>query len=277
MSNTTADVTGIFSLDTNRLVGLAAKGSPDVTYLAGQDTPTSGIPLTATLSDVGVASLPISLAFPDFTPCIVASFVAGSTASQTGNTVTVTATAHGIVGSAVKNGYRIYYPGSPSIPAGWYAGFAWVNANTVTFQRATSADVSSESINAGAAFTSVVTVGSLSLPGGSLGDKGRMSLRTSLHGDQVSAAKTIRILSGAVTFAMASTTTSPSIHQTLSVTLNGFGQQIGVGARDGSGAGGQTVSSVDMSISQPIACAVNVTNPGQWVCVEYAELEIAPR
>ena len=49
--NTTADVTGIFSLDTNRLVGLAAKGSPDVTYLAGRDTPTSGIPLTATLSD----------------------------------------------------------------------------------------------------------------------------------------------------------------------------------------------------------------------------------
>ena len=42
MSNTTADVTGIFSLDTNRLVGLAAKGSPDVTYLA-------------TLSDGGVA------------------------------------------------------------------------------------------------------------------------------------------------------------------------------------------------------------------------------
>ena len=32
-NNTTADVTGIFSLDTNRLVGLAAKGSPDVTYL----------------------------------------------------------------------------------------------------------------------------------------------------------------------------------------------------------------------------------------------------
>ena len=31
-NNTTADVTGIFSLDTNRLVGLAAKGSPDVTY-----------------------------------------------------------------------------------------------------------------------------------------------------------------------------------------------------------------------------------------------------
>lgn len=52
-NNTTADVTGIFSLDTNRLVGLAAKGSPDVTYLAGQDTPTSGIPLTVTLTSDG--------------------------------------------------------------------------------------------------------------------------------------------------------------------------------------------------------------------------------
>ena len=56
-NNTTADVTGIFSLDTNRLVGLAAKGSPDVTYLAGQDTPTSGIPLTATLSDGVVGNI----------------------------------------------------------------------------------------------------------------------------------------------------------------------------------------------------------------------------
>lgn len=52
-NNTTADVTGIFSLDTNRLVGLAAKGSPDVTYLAGQDTPTSGIPLTAKITPGG--------------------------------------------------------------------------------------------------------------------------------------------------------------------------------------------------------------------------------
>ena len=50
-NNTTADVTGIFSLDTNRLVGLAAKGSPDVTYLAGQDTPTSGIPAVTLTSD----------------------------------------------------------------------------------------------------------------------------------------------------------------------------------------------------------------------------------
>ena len=59
-NNTTADVTGIFSLDTNRLVGLAAKGSPDVTYLAGQDTPTSGIPLTITLtSDGGIGDLAV--------------------------------------------------------------------------------------------------------------------------------------------------------------------------------------------------------------------------
>ena len=49
-NNTTADVTGIFNLDTNRLVGLAAKGSSDVTYFAGQDTPTSGVPLTASTS-----------------------------------------------------------------------------------------------------------------------------------------------------------------------------------------------------------------------------------
>ena len=61
-NNTTADVTGIFSLDTNRLVGLAAKGSPDVTYLAGQDTPTSGIPLTASTSSDGGNEISIGAA-----------------------------------------------------------------------------------------------------------------------------------------------------------------------------------------------------------------------
>ena len=59
-NNTTADVTGIFSLDTNRLVGLAAKGSPDVTYLAGQDTPTAEYPLSVTLtSDGGIGGLTV--------------------------------------------------------------------------------------------------------------------------------------------------------------------------------------------------------------------------
>lgn len=35
---TTSSLTGVFDLDTGRLVGLAPKGSQDVTYLAGQDT-----------------------------------------------------------------------------------------------------------------------------------------------------------------------------------------------------------------------------------------------
>ena len=74
-NNTTADVTGIFSLDTNRLVGLAAKGSPDVTFLAGQDTPTSGIPLTATLSDGGIEMSESVLNLPGAIPRDVPDFM----------------------------------------------------------------------------------------------------------------------------------------------------------------------------------------------------------
>lgn len=54
MSNiTTADITGVFDLDTGRLIGIAPKGVNDVTYLAGQDTQTNGVPVTATTSSDG--------------------------------------------------------------------------------------------------------------------------------------------------------------------------------------------------------------------------------
>lgn len=47
---TSANITGVFDLDTGRLIGLAPKGTSDVTYVAGQDTatPAGALPVTAT-------------------------------------------------------------------------------------------------------------------------------------------------------------------------------------------------------------------------------------
>ena len=109
-NNTTADVTGIFSLDTNRLVGLAAKGSPDVTYLACQDTPTSGIPLTATLSDgvndFGAIRLP-----GQHTPRLHGVTIFGPEGAQPAPTVVpqadVTISASGFVGIDGENWYQV--------------------------------------------------------------------------------------------------------------------------------------------------------------------------
>lgn len=227
--------------------------------------------------DGTVVSIPYSLTFPDFSPSILASFVAGTTASQSGNTVTVAAAAHGIVGSNAKNGSRIYYPGSAGIPAGWYSGFAWVDANTITFQRATTATVASESVNGGAAFVSTVTVCSLALPGNSLGTLGRMTMRFGRHGDTTSGAKAVRLVCGGTTFATAFTTTTPAIHQALTATLTSAARQIGISAADGTGGTAQTVSTVDTTIDQTISCTASVTNAAQWQSIDWVDLEVLRR
>lgn len=51
---TSANITGVFDLDTGRLIGLAPKGTSDVTYVAGQDTatPAGALPVTATTDPV---------------------------------------------------------------------------------------------------------------------------------------------------------------------------------------------------------------------------------
>lgn len=51
---TSANITGVFDLDTGRLIGLAPSGTSDVTYVAGQDTatPSGAMPVTATTDPV---------------------------------------------------------------------------------------------------------------------------------------------------------------------------------------------------------------------------------
>lgn len=52
---TSANITGVFDLDTGRLIGLAPKGTSDVTYVAGQDTatPAGALPVTASTDLTG--------------------------------------------------------------------------------------------------------------------------------------------------------------------------------------------------------------------------------
>ena len=77
--------------------------------------------------------VPISFKFDGFTTGrFVASLVAGSTATRVGLLVTVTATAHGIP-SGTYDGSYFFFPGCPSLAAGWYSGFLVVSANAVQF------------------------------------------------------------------------------------------------------------------------------------------------
>ena len=100
--------------------------------------------------------------FPGFAPRLLASLVASSTAARASGVVTVSATGHGIP-ATVLDGYAFYFPGSPSLVAGWYSGFARTSADAVTFS-APGTDFSSESVNAGAAFVDEITFTSMVIP-----------------------------------------------------------------------------------------------------------------
>lgn len=210
----------------------------------------------------------------DFVSSLVASLVAGATASQAGSTVTVSATAHGIPAS--KNGSKIYYPGSPSIPAGWYAGLTWIDVNTIRFTRAATATVTSESVNAGSAFNGIyVKAPSVNIPGGAIGTNGRVTVKLLRTGDVTAGIKSVRLLIGGVYACVATGTTFPC--GTASMTIwsrNSASSQIAVASNDGNTGSSFQLLSVDTSTDFAVELALSVANPSQWVALDAFDIEI---
>ncbi len=257
----------------NRLLLLEPEAGGDI--LACTTTSGGGIGISAnTLA--GRAAIPYILSFPGFSPTVLASFIAGATATQSGNTVTVTATAHGIVGSAAKNGYRIYYPGSPSIPAGWYGSFAWVDANTITFTNPASQTVASESVNGGLAYTATTTVCSLTLPASSMGPNGRITLASLHAGDATAGAKFLRLVLGGTILSGISMGALPSwwSRQTV-VNVGGEAKQLSPTNADGVTSGSAlTTGTVNTALDQTVSVTVTLGAASLWVSMDSAELEV---
>ena len=220
------------------------------------------------------AYIPYVLSFPDFAPSVLASFVNGTTAAQVGNTVTVTAAAHGMLGNATKNGYRIYFPGSPNIPAGWYSGFAWIDVNTVTFQRAVAATVSSESVNGGAAFVAQVTICSLTLPGGAMGPNGKISL-CSLRSSEGAITKFLRLAIGAQVVHGISVGGGSGEGRMTMRNIGSESVQRVSSAIDGTTVGTPPYTfTLPMSVDQVVNVVAKVEAAGGWVSVDGCELEV---
>ncbi len=116
---------------------------------------------------MGLGSQPYSLMLPEFRRSLLASLVVGSTAVRSSNIVTVTATAHGVPTGATYIGFRFFYPGSPSLAAGWYDSITDVQTNTISFN-APGANFGSESVNGAAIYTTETTVWSGALPANTL-------------------------------------------------------------------------------------------------------------
>ena len=155
-------------------------------------------------------AFPYTLSIPNFVRCILPSYVVSSTAARSSNVVTVTATAHGIPTGTIYAGYKIYYPGSPSLAAGWYDGITTVSsANTISFT-APGEDFASESVNGAAIYTSVTTIpGAITIPAGLFLSSSTGKILISNSALNTAATKTIRPVFGANGLPILSTTTFP--------------------------------------------------------------------
>ena len=215
--------------------------------------------------------------FNDFSPSILASLVANTTASQASDTVTVNAPAHGIsfpMGTTAKAGFMFYYPGSPSIPAGWYPGFALVDANNVTFKRTPSATVPSEPVNGGAAFTSLTTLASFTIPAGALSPQGHLSITSFRAGDGTPGAKTMRVFIGGLNLATSVVTASAILTSELSLFHIGDNKLVGAGGLNNAASVTQYYAQLDMTQQRVVSVGIGLSAAAQWMSVDYLDARI---
>ena len=139
--------------------------------------------------------VPISFKFDGFTTGrLVASLVAGSTATRVGLLVTVTATAHGIP-SGTYDGADFFFPGCPSLAAGWFNNFQYVSANSITFTIPSStagADFAGESVNGGFAYVTGTRACSLILPAKTMKVGSRATISLMASGSTSASTKYVR-------------------------------------------------------------------------------------
>ena len=147
---------------------------------------------------IDFGAFPYTISPLNFARSIVASLVASTTAARASNVVTITATAHGVPNT--YNGFRFYYPGSPTLAAGWVDNITVVDVNTITFP-SIGANFSSESVNAGAAYVTATNINSnFVIPAGMVTDSSQGKIILSTASLNTAATKTIRPFLGVTGF-----------------------------------------------------------------------------
>ncbi len=147
--------------------------------------------------------------FSGFRRCLLTSLVVSSTASRSSGVVTVTATAHGVTTGATYQGYRFFYPGSPSLAAGWYDSIISVATNTIQFY-APGPDFASESVNGAAAYTTQTTVpGSVTIPPYAIAESSRLRVSAPCAGGTTAATKSWRTFVNGLSLSAVTATTTP--------------------------------------------------------------------
>lgn len=239
-----------------------------------------GVVISADMS-FGKLSVPYSVGFTDFAPSIISALAVSSTVSQSDTTVTVTVggaspVPHGI--TAAKNGYRYYYPGSASIPAGWYMGWAYVSASVFSFTAPAPATVAVEPVNSGAIFTATVTVCNANIPGGMFVPNGRLSVTYMRSGDVLTGARALKLLYGGAQLGQDIRSTATTAYGTASITIHSINStsQICAGAVQdfSAGSSGAIVASVDQSLDKLLTLSMGVAASQQWMSLDSAKVDI---
>lgn len=179
-------------------------------------------------------AFPYALSQSDFQRCIVASLNTTSTAARAANVVTITSTAHGV--PSTFNGFRFYYPGSPTLAAGWVDNITVTGANTITFP-SIGADFGSESINGAAAYVAATNIpGGILIPAGMITDTTVGRLAVNCAALNTAATKTIRpLISGGSFIAPGQTaTTYPCLSREWDLSMLNSTQLVGNSVNVGS-------------------------------------------
>jgi len=212
--------------------------------------------------------------FPGFKKCMLASLVANSTASRSNGLVTITATAHGITTGATYQGFRFFYPGSASLAAGWYDSIVSIpDVDTLTFS-APGADFGSQSINAAAAYTTLTSLCSVVVPGGTIRPYGRLTSNAFRSGDNTATTKNIRNLIGTSQLGLSSTTTASQGAYRVSITFDDAGKAYAAASPDQIGAGTLASGTFDLSLDQTFSLQGSVSAAAGFLTLISAFLEV---
>lgn len=223
---------------------------------------------------VGLADRPLK--FPDFAPRLLASLVANSTAACTSGVVTVTATAHGIPATNLE-GYQFYYPGSPSLAAGWYSGFARTSADALTFSAPDAANFTSESVNGGAAFVDEITFASMVIPANTLSVGNLIEVPIFRQGNSTAGTKTTSVkINGNAFASVANTSTSQVIGTSI---LGGFVESatVAVGHLNIFGSLGSTVRrpAINIAADQTLLVSGQLNAVGLFLSMHIPHVRIS--
>lgn len=224
---------------------------------------------------MGLGSQPYSLMLPEFRRSLLASLVVGSTAVRSSNIVTVTATAHGVPTGSTYLGFRFFYPGSPSLAAGWYDSITDVQANTISFN-APGANFSSESVNGAAIYTTETTVWSGTLPANTL-TKGSEMFHRALKSCTNSANNHFlkcKIGAGNIFHSANPTNTAANAWSVGYVTLFDTTKAAMVSGSMASGNSGMNITTIDSGVDQPLSVTLQLAAASEFITIISSTFEV---